>query len=52
MNLKGESDYFATFKIKARDSAPQMSLFTTSRRGKVIEFLNYTNPFSFQVNLV
>ena len=26
MNLKGESDYFSTFKIKARDSAPQNCL--------------------------
>ena len=26
MNLKGESDYFATFYFKARDSAPQNCL--------------------------
>ena len=54
MNLKGESDYFAIFKIKARDSAPQnVSLHHKQKRQSNRIFKLYQSiQFPSQLSLV
>ena len=47
MNLNDQSDYFATFQFKARDSAPKNCLLHYKQKRQSNRFLNHTNPFSF-----